>query len=70
MTFYSVYINKCENQKDLKPIQKKLNEYGFRGYVFNVGDGYALRVAAYPNQEQAETMRKYLAQRGFVAFIR
>lgn len=67
--FYSIYVGRCENQKDLKPIQKKLNTLGLRGYVFSLGDCYSLKVAGYPDKVKAESFCVLLKSKGFDAFI-
>lgn len=68
MNFISVYVGKFDTPSASRKDVKKLNDLGLRGYIFSLGDYYSVKVASYPNLDQALKLEEQLKLRGFQAF--
>ena len=61
----SVYVGKCDCMKDCAKIQKQLDDYGIKGYIFHISDKYRLKTYSYPTKERAQPFADLLSMKGF-----
>lgn len=66
---YNIYIGKFENTSESKKTLKLLNSFGIKGYLFNLGDYYSLKVYTCYNENSANYALDVYKSKGLDAFI-
>jgi len=66
---YSVYVGQYEKSSDSKDDLKKLNNLGYKGYLFSMNNFYTLKVFSSVRKEMAAAIYKLMIKNGFSSFI-
>ena len=66
---YNVYVGKFKNAEDSKPALTKLNEKGYKGRCYNLGEYFSLLVDSFGAYMDAYACLSKLLGKGFRAFI-
>lgn len=69
MTIYSACIGKCKEVSEANKLLKKLNEKGYKGYLYSLNDFYTLKVVMTPDMNKANIAAENLKRMGFDAFV-
>lgn len=62
---YSLYVGQFKSPSASKDCLKKLNNLGYKGFLFSRGTHYALKVYSSPNLENVASVRYRLESKGF-----
>lgn len=66
---YNVYVGKFKSAEDSKPALLKLNQNGYKGRCYNLGDFFSLRICSFGAYMDAYACLSKLLDKGFRAFI-
>lgn len=65
---YTVYVGHYKTTSDSKNDLKRINELGYKAYLFNIGECFSLKVYTCYNAEQALYAENIFKKRNFDAF--
>lgn len=66
---YTIYVGHYGWTNESKSDNKKLNNLGFNGYLFNIGEYYSLKVHVCYKENEANKIVELLKEHGLDAFL-
>lgn len=66
---YTVYIGHYKLPSEFKKDLRRMNDLGFNGYLFNLGDFYSIKAFTSYKEEQAKYAEGVLKKHNFDVFL-